>query len=137
MAKDKFTLTVKQKAFIDAYMKTFSPKQAALEAGYSKNNPSKVGYNVMQSEGVRAEIQRRMEERKKALEVVPFEAIIQRLVEITLDPASPQREQMKAADLLIKYKNTNRWGPADTNVIDEYVNALQEQVGDIWEGGEQ
>lgn len=125
-------LTDRQQMFCDAYMQSFSPKKAALEAGYSSANPSKAGFQALQNDNVRNEIQRRMDERKQSLELVPFDAIIQQLVEIASDQEKDSKERMKAMDLLIKYKANNKWGQADMNTVNEYVDALKDQVGDIW-----
>lgn len=126
-------LNVKQLAFVDSYMQCFNAKQAAIEAGYSTKNANKVGYQVLHNENVRAVIAERMEERKKALEIVPFDTIILHLVEIVNDKNAPSNERMRAAELLIKYNQNNKWHANDNNKIQEYVAALKEQIGDVWE----
>lgn len=127
-------LTNKQTLFIDAYMKHFSPKKAAIEAGYDSKNPSKVGYSTLQSPLVKAEIERQMEARREALQSVPFDTIVINLIEISNDEATPLRERMKAMDLLIKYKQHNKWNADDVKTVDSYVEALKEQIGDVWKG---
>lgn len=132
MAQDKYTLNPRQKAFVEAYMRTYSPKKAALEAGYSANCPAKVGWQALQSPGVQKAIKEEIEKRKKALDLVPFDAIATMLVEACMDPNVSLKDRMKAADLLMKYKQHNKWGGADVATVDKYVDALKGEVGNVW-----
>lgn len=126
-------LNVKQLAFVDSYMHHFNATQAAIEAGYSHKNANKTGYQVLHNENVKAVITERMEERRKALEVVPFDTIILYLVEVVNDKGSSVNERMRAAELLIKYNQNNKWHAHDNSKIQEYVTALKEQIGEVWE----
>lgn len=130
--KDKLRLNPKQQAFVDNYLLSYSPKKAAIAAGYETKHPSKIGYQVMQSEGVKHAIEKESEKRKKTLEQVPFESVLLMLIETVNDEDLKPNERMKAADLLIKYKSQNKWEGADSIQIEGYIDALKEQVGDVW-----
>jgi phage terminase small subunit len=53
-------LSAQQARFVDAYLGHFNATAAAREAGYSEPHSSS-GWRVLQSEGVQAEIQRRLD----------------------------------------------------------------------------
>lgn len=131
--KDKFRLNPRQQAFVDNYLLTYSPKKAAIAAGYETKHPSKVGYQVLQSEAVKHAIQLETEKRKNTLEQVPFESVLLMLIETVNNEDLKPNERMKAADLLIKYKSQNKWEGADSVQIEGYINALKEQVGEVWD----
>lgn len=125
-------MTPKQSLFVDNYMVHFNASRAAKEAGYNTANPNRIGYYVLQSDVVKEEIKKRMDEKKEAMHLVPFDAIMHSLVEMAMDETASKNERMKAASLLINFKNNNTWGKGNDGKIDEYVNALQDQIGDVW-----
>lgn len=132
MTKEKYSLNPRQKAFVDAYMRTYSPKKAAIEAGYTSRCPAKAGWQALQSPGVREAVELEIEKRRDALDIVPFDAIATMLVEIAMDEGADMNRRLKAADLLIKYRQNNKWGGSDVATVDKYVEALKSEVGDIW-----
>ena len=132
MSKPTNRLNPKQQLFVDEYMRTFSPKKAALFAGYSENNPSKVGYNVLQSPSVQAEIQKETEKRKSVLNRVPFDYIVQTLVEMVGDDKLKHTDRMRAIELLLKYKEKNGWSADEAKNVNDYVEALKGNITDVW-----
>lgn len=73
----KQRLTVKQRNFINEYIKSGNATQAAIKAGYSKNTASETGYENLNKPHIKAEIDKRLqaiEDKKiaKAEEVLQF-----------------------------------------------------------------
>lgn len=62
MSKRK--LTIKQQAFADFYVELGNAEQAALKAGYSKNYARGQSYKLLANVGIKAYIEKRMEELK-------------------------------------------------------------------------
>lgn len=56
----KQTLTNKQRAFVEEYLRCWNATQAAIAAGYSERTAAQGGYQLLQKNLVRAEIQARL-----------------------------------------------------------------------------
>lgn len=128
----KYRLTPRQQAFVDNYLITYSPKKAAIAAGYNTKHPSKVGYQALQSPAVQAAVKEEQDKRRVVFDSTPFEMVLLMLIETMNDESLKPNERMKAADLLIKYKAQNKWTGADANHIEKYVEALRSEVGEVW-----
>jgi len=126
-------LSHKHKTFADEYLRCYSPAKAARKAGYSERSAGSIGYQLMQREDIKEYIEGFMKSREEAINTVPFDIVITELTEIALDPDAPAREKMKAADLLMKWKMNGKWGQKDNAEVAQYVEALKEQQGNIWE----
>lgn len=59
------TLTPKQSRFVDEYLVDLNATQAAIRAGYSARNATKIGHQQLQHELVAAAIAKRKEERSQ------------------------------------------------------------------------
>jgi len=59
--KEKPKLTVKQQAFICAYLQCFNAAKAARQAGYPKDTSKEVGYENLTKPYIAAEIHRRLD----------------------------------------------------------------------------
>lgn len=126
-------LSHKHKVFADEYLRCYSPAKAARKAGYSERSAGSIGYQLMQREDIKEYVEGFMKSREEAINTVPFDIVITELTEIALDPDAPVREKMKAADLLMKWKMNGKWGQKDNAEVAQYVEALKEQQGNIWE----
>lgn len=123
----------KHKVFADEYLRCYSPAKAARHAGYSHRSANQIGYQLMQRDDIKQYVEEFMQSRQKAIDTVPFDIVVTELTEIALDPDKPSRERMKAADLLMKWKMNGKWGSRDNAEVGKYVEALQDQQGNIWE----
>lgn len=78
---DNTELTEKQRLFCIYYLKNFNATLAAVRAGYSSDNASSIGYQLLQKTTVRAEIQR-LKEAKAASIMLSEDDIIERYMRI-------------------------------------------------------
>mgnify|MGYP000211961740 FL=1 len=74
-------LTEKQRLFCIYYIKNFNATLAAIKAGYSKDNASSIGYQLLQKTTVRNEIQRLKELKKQAI-MLSEDDIVERYMKI-------------------------------------------------------
>lgn len=125
-------LTPKQMAFCEAYAACFNPLKSAEYAGYEPANDKyqlqKAAYRALGNENVKMYINELLEEKRKCLQTVPFQAIIQNLVEITMDEDVNTKDKLRASELLIKYKNTNSWEGAETRHVEAFIEALRGEI---------
>lgn len=85
-------LTDKQKRFVEEYCVDFNATQAAIRAGYSKKTAKETGYENLTKPHIKNEIDKRIEKRKKKLEVTEKE-IIAELAKIGFSDMSKYYEQ--------------------------------------------
>ena len=77
---DDKELNVKQQLFVEAYFANdYNATEAAKAAGYSPNNPTKVGHELLSKPHIKAAIQRRAEEKLKEISLTE-EYVIRKLV---------------------------------------------------------
>ena len=62
-------LTHKQKRFVEEYMITLDPRDAAIKAGFSPKTIDIKAYQLMQTEHVKIELERAINERAKRMEI--------------------------------------------------------------------
>lgn len=74
-------LTKGQKAFIEYYMQTLNPQEAAILAGYDRDNAIKVGNSMLNSKRVMEGIHKKVEKHAKNL-FVTRSYIVQKLLDI-------------------------------------------------------
>jgi len=74
-------LTEKQRLFCIYYIKNFNATLAAIKAGYSKDNASSIGYQLLQKTTVRNEIQRLKEQKRQAI-MLSEDDIVERYMKI-------------------------------------------------------
>lgn len=125
-------MNYKQKLFADAYLVSFSPAKAAREAGYSERTAAQQGYALLQKEEIKNYVAEAVANRQKAMQRVPFESILSEMVEIAMNPEEDKRVRLKAADILLKWETTGRT-PTDNADVQKFVDALKEQIGDVWQ----
>lgn len=71
----KKRLTDKQKRFVEEYCVDFNKTQAAIRAGYSKNRAAEIGGQNYRKLHVKKAIDKRIEKRKKKLEITEKQII--------------------------------------------------------------
>ena len=64
------SLTWKQKAFVDEYMKDYNGTQAAIRAGYSEKSAHSIASETLRIPKVAAELKRRFEEGRMSTEAI-------------------------------------------------------------------
>ena len=70
-------LNEKQKLFVDEYLTDLNATQAAIRAGYSQKTANEQGNRLLANVSIQAEIQKRMADRKKRLELSQDDIVCQ------------------------------------------------------------
>lgn len=78
-------MNVKQKAFVDEYMKDFNGTQACIRAGYSPKGARQTGSKLLAHTNINAEVERRKEALRRENSVT-VEKIIKQLALIAFTP---------------------------------------------------
>ena len=95
-------LTAKQKRFCDEYMIDVNGKQAAIRPGYSEHTAEQQGSRLLSNAKVFAEIQRRISERAKRVEV-DADYVVEKLRTMVEDPNCPASSRVAALGLLARH----------------------------------
>lgn len=105
-------LTEKQKRFVDEYLVDLNATQAAIRAGYSKKTANRIGTENLSKPVIQAELQKRIDDRIKR-------------VEVTQDKVVEQLAKIAFADV----KDFVRFGQREVTVgIDEEGNPITKLV---------
>jgi phage terminase small subunit len=62
-------LTAKQQLFVTEYLRDLNATQAAIRAGYSRNRPSEIGYQLLQKTKVQTALTEALQQRAEAVEL--------------------------------------------------------------------
>jgi len=97
-------LTAKQQRFCEEYLKDLNASRAALRAGYKTANPNRVGYELMQKEGVRFALDGLMADRAEKVKV-DANFVIQKVLKSLERAESKENETavLRAAELLARH----------------------------------
>lgn len=126
-------LTAKQRLFIDEYFVDLNASKAVLRAGYTTNNPNRIGTELLNHPLVMKEIKVRQDERTKKLEL-KSEYLINKLVDIMEDPDVKTSDVLRAIELAGKsialWKERQEISGPDGAAI-EYEQRVKEDVADL------
>jgi len=125
-------LTEKQKSFVSEYLIDLNATQAAVRAGFSKNNADKIGSQLLGKTSVSQEIQKAMQNRSYRTEITQ-DKVIKALAsigfaDIDIEALKPA-DKLKALELLMKHLgmfNDNQQNASDI----EDLTPLSEMLGD-------
>lgn len=95
-------LTAKQELFITEYMKDLNATQAAIRAGYKKDNAYATGAENLRKPQIKNEIDKRLEERAKN-NGVTAEYVLQGIKGIADNVEAKETDRLKAYELLGKH----------------------------------
>ncbi len=70
-------LTAKQRAFAREYLVDLNATAAAIRAGYSAKNASRIGHELLNKSQVQASIKKALEERQKRTEITQDQVVIE------------------------------------------------------------
>lgn len=98
-------LTDKQKLFIDLYVSSLDAQRSYMEAfGVGIETASSNGYTLLKKPEVRAEIDKKLQEIKKANpRILSAEEVLENLTKEAMDENNNTRDKLKAMELLGKY----------------------------------
>lgn len=97
-------LSPQQRLFCEEYVKDFNASQAAIRAGYKAKEPNKMGYQLLNSPGIRYAIDALLQERAKQVDVdVNF--VVKKIVR-SMERAEDKENEaavLRGAELLARY----------------------------------
>ena len=97
-------LTPMQQRFVDEYPKDLNASRAAIRAGYKANNANRIGYELMQKEGVRFALDGRMAERAEKTKI-DASYVLQKIIK-SVERAEESRNEaavLRGAELLARH----------------------------------
>ena len=111
-------LTPKQQQFCREYLIDMNATAAANRAGYSPNTAMEQGHQLLQKTSVKAEIQRRIDERAERVEV-DADYVVTELRKVVEDDSTPAAARVTALTVLARHLGmltdkveTKEMGPA-------------------------
>ncbi len=99
-------LNNKQKRFVEEYLIDFNASRAAVAAGYSKENPRQIGYELINKPHIRNAMEKEQNKTSEKLGLTR-EELINNLIDIK---NGDEKQALKAIEMLLK---ANGWNMPD------------------------